>query len=270
MHLSGIRRAAQERFATFLPDVIDEDMLPALARFASDIPWRYVRTQTVDDALTLLERDHRRTHDALRARRDVVARGVDGLLAPSQIWSREDSLYEGSFTDAAVLLLEFHPEYLRVVEHVYGNLACLYWSIVKKRGVDGRFDLPGAVAVLGDQGLSMLTVGYDEVIRNAALMACLGGACYDVFLNERVYWRCVPARVWTYTIGGYQVIKKWLSYRERPLLGRDLKPDEARYVTEMTRRIAAILPLEPALDENYARVKADTYDWPQAGSSSRQ
>lgn len=168
MHLSGIRRAAQERFATFLPDVIDEDMLPALARFANDIPWRYVRAQTVDDALTLLERDHGRTLDALRARRDVVARGVDGLLAPSQIWSREDSPYEGSFTDATVLLLEFHPEYLRVVEHVYGNLACLYWSIVKKRGVDGRFDLPGAVAVLGDQGLSMLTVGYDDVIRNAA------------------------------------------------------------------------------------------------------
>ena len=57
-------------------------------------------------------------------------------------------------------------------------------------------------------------------------------------------------------------LKKWLSYRERALLGRDLKPDEARYVTEMTRRIAAILLLEPALDESYERVKADTYPWP--------
>jgi hypothetical protein len=27
-----------------------------------------------------------------------------------------------------------------------------------------------------------------------------------------------------YTIGGYQVIKKWLSYRERALLGREFKP----------------------------------------------
>jgi hypothetical protein len=58
-------------------------------------------------------------------------------------------------------------------------------------------------------------------------------------------------------------MKKWLSYRERPLLGRDLKPDEARYVTEMTRRIAAIVLLEPALDANYERVKADTYPWPR-------
>jgi len=56
-------------------------------------------------------------------------------------------------------------------------------------------------------------------------------------------------------------MKKWLSYRERPLLGRDLKAEEARYVTEMARRIAAILLLEPALDENYARVKAETYAW---------
>ena len=30
----------------------------------------------------------------------------------------------------------------------------------------------------------------------------------------------------------------------------------------MTRRIAAILLLEPALDENYERVKAGTYPWP--------
>ena len=56
-------------------------------------------------------------------------------------------------------------------------------------------------------------------------------------------------------------MKKWLSYRERALLGRDLAPDEARYVTEMTRRIAAILQ-EPALDASYVAVKADTYPWP--------
>jgi hypothetical protein len=111
------------------------------------------------------------------------------------------------------------------------------------------------------EGLADLALTHDQ------LMACLGGACYDVYLNERAYWRCVPARVWTYTIGGYQVMKKWLSYRERPLLGRDLRPEEARYVTEMVRRIAATLLLEPALDENYARVKADTYLWP--GSAAR-
>ena len=106
------------------------------------------------------------------------------------------------------------------------------------------------------EGLADLGLTYDQ------LTACLGGACYDVYASDLAYWRCVPARVWKYTIGGYQVMKKWLSYRERALLGRDLKPDEARYVTEMTRRIAAILLLEPALDADYERVKAETYPWP--------
>mgnify|MGYP001426040656 CR=1 FL=1 len=68
--------------------------------------------------------------------------------------------------------------------------------------------------------------------------------------------------VWKYTIGGYQVIKKWLSYREDNILGRALKPDEAREVMNIARRIAAIILLGPKLDENYNQVKNATYDWP--------
>lgn len=68
--------------------------------------------------------------------------------------------------------------------------------------------------------------------------------------------------MWDYTIGGYQVIKKWLSYRELELLGRPLTPDEAREVMNIARCIAAIVLLEPALDANYQTVKQDTYQWP--------
>jgi len=112
------------------------------------------------------------------------------------------------------------------------------------------------------EGAAALGLSYDQ------LLTCLGETTCDVFLNEHAFWRCVPIRVWKYTIGGYQVIKKWLSYRERALLGRDLKPEEARYVTEMVRRIAAILLLEPELDANYERVKADTYAWPSSEADS--
>lgn len=83
----------------------------------------------------------------------------------------------------------------------------------------------------------------------------------DIYLNDRAYWANVPKPVWEYTLGGYQVIKKWLSYREKTVLGRDLTVEEARYVTEMVRRIAAILALGPRLDENYEAVKADAYEW---------
>ncbi len=89
----------------------------------------------------------------------------------------------------------------------------------------------------------------------------LGERTCDVYLNEVAYWSNIPVRVWEYTIGGYQVIKKWLSYREEKLLGRALSKEEVRYVQEMARRIAAVLLLEPALDANYQNVKAHTFPW---------
>jgi len=63
-------------------------------------------------------------------------------------------------------------------------------------------------------------------------------------------------------------MKKWLSYREKPLLGRDLKVEEAREVTRMVRRIAAILLMQPALDANYRAVKENTYAWPPGGHAN--
>ena len=59
-------------------------------------------------------------------------------------------------------------------------------------------------------------------------------------------------------IGGYQVIKKWISYREKPLLGRGLTVAEVRTVTETARRIAALIALQPQLDENYRAVTVKT------------
>jgi hypothetical protein len=95
----------------------------------------------------------------------------------------------------------------------------------------------------------------------ADLAALLGATTFDVFLNEKAYWKNIPAAVWEYTLGGYQVIKKWLSYREKPLLGRSITKDEARHVTDMARRIAALLLMGPALDGNYEAVKRKTYPW---------
>ena len=86
----------------------------------------------------------------------------------------------------------------------------------------------------------------------------------DIWLNDRAFWRNIPRPVWEYTIGGYQVIKKWLSYREKAILGRALTPEEARYVTEMVRRIAALVAMQPALDANYQAVRADTVALPGA------
>ena len=69
----------------------------------------------------------------------------------------------------------------------------------------------------------------------------LGGTTVDIYLNENAFWRNVPAAVWTYKLGGYRVLKKWLSYRERGVLGRALTPHEVQHFTDIARRIAAIL-----------------------------
>ena len=89
----------------------------------------------------------------------------------------------------------------------------------------------------------------------------LGPTTCDVYLNHATCWKNIPAHVWDYTIGGYQVLKKWLSYREHALLGRALTADEARELTHNARRIAALLLLQPMLDQNYAAVKAAAARW---------
>ena len=69
----------------------------------------------------------------------------------------------------------------------------------------------------------------------------LGLTSFDIYLNDRAYWRNVPAAVWQYKLGGYQVLKKWLSYRDRDILGRPLSVEEVQHFTDTARRIAAIL-----------------------------
>jgi len=85
----------------------------------------------------------------------------------------------------------------------------------------------------------------------AADSKLLGATTNDVFLNADAYWRNIPEAVWSFTIGGYQVLKKWLSYREAPLLGRALTPGEVRYVRDVARRLAALRLMAPELDANY-------------------
>ena len=72
-------------------------------------------------------------------------------------------------------------------------------------------------------------------------LSALGKTTFDVYLNARAFWRNVPAAVWGYKLGGYQVLKKWLSYRERAILGRSLRPEEVQHFTDTARRVGTIL-----------------------------
>jgi hypothetical protein len=111
-----------------------------------------------------------------------------------------------------------------------------------------------------EQGAAPLGLSLDQ------MLGLLGETTFDVYLNESVYWKNVPSNVWAYFIGGYQVIKKWLSYREGKVLGRALTVQEVREVTNMARRLTAVILLHPQLNSNYEKVKKTSYRWERAKS----
>lgn len=115
-----------------------------------------------------------------------------------------------------------------------------------------------------DAGDLDVTAGWGHAGKGGVTMPGRGrltehGDSVDVWINDRACWRNVPRAVWDFTIGGYQVVKKWLSYREKPLLGRGLTADEARHVTNTIRRLAALVAMQEELDANYAACRRKTW-----------
>ena len=77
-------------------------------------------------------------------------------------------------------------------------------------------------------------------------LPALGETIFDIHLNGIAFWRNVPAAVWHYKLGGYRVLKKWLSYRESAILNRPLRPEEVQYFTDSARRIVGVLSMPRA------------------------
>ena len=118
-----------------------------------------------------------------------------------------------------------------------GNMAGEDFALTEGWGHFGQGE-----AVMPGQGRveeRAYTPGEQEALGGAVTV--LGDTTFDVYLNDAAYWRNVPAAVWGYKLGGYQVLKKWLSYRESKVLGRPLLPEEVRHFRDTARRIAAIL-----------------------------
>ena len=86
----------------------------------------------------------------------------------------------------------------------------------------------------------------ERAVMGDALPA-LGDRTFDIYLNSNAFWRNVPTAVWRYRLGGYQVLKKWLSYRERAIVGRALTLDEIQYFSETGRRVATVLQRTPSM-----------------------
>ena len=120
-----------------------------------------------------------------------------------------------------------------------GNMAGADFEVTASWGYfgSGQAVMPGQGRVVERPYTS------DERAAMGDAISTLGDTTFDVYLNERAYWRNVPSNVWSYKLGGYQVLKKWLSYRESKVLGKPLKPDEVQHFAEVGRRVGEILSL---------------------------
>jgi len=130
-----------------------------------------------------------------------------------------------------------------------------------------EFTLTAGWGSLGKDGITMPGKGKTEARAPAPHEQNAGfgtGPTLDVYLNATAYWKNIPQSVWDFTIGGYQVIKKWLSYREQRVLGRALTLAEVMEVTAMARRLAALVLLQEQLDANYQAVAANTWAFDKA------
>ncbi len=120
------------------------------------------------------------------------------------------------------------------------NMVGQDFAVTAGWGYSGRGD-----AVMPGQGRLVeraYTRKESTAMGNAATV--LGDKTFDVYLNGEAFWRNLPAAVWGYRLGGYQVLKKWLSYRESKVLGRNVTGTEVQHFADAARRIAALL-LEP-------------------------
>ncbi|WP_436888415.1 type ISP restriction/modification enzyme [Nocardiopsis dassonvillei] len=118
------------------------------------------------------------------------------------------------------------------------------WGILQPGAI-----MPGS----GKFDVRQRAVADSELLTNEEEEA-LGGQVLDIYLNDDVRWRGVPGAVWDYKVGGFQVLRKWLSYRDKRVLGRDLTMAEAREFSAIARRITAIMLLRQELDNNYLKI----------------
>lgn len=95
---------------------------------------------------------------------------------------------------------------------------------------------------------------------------CWGAATGDLYLNDEVFFKNVPAKVWRHELGGYPVLKKWLGYRQGDRRGgKPLALAEAEHFRSMVQRLAALLVLAPDLDAAYEVASLDSFTAEELG-----
>ena len=163
---------------------------------------------------------------------DGEAKGAAKALARSAAHGRElAALLDPETAVSGVTQTPLRPEIatLSVPATIGGrNMAGDDFAVTAGWGYYGTRD-----AVMPGQGrIVERTYTSAERMAMSDAISALGNTTFDIYLNGEAFWRNIPAAVWGYRLGGYQVLKKWLSYREREVLGRKLKAEEVQHFTD--------------------------------------
>jgi Type ISP C-terminal specificity domain len=91
----------------------------------------------------------------------------------------------------------------------------------------------------------------------------------DLYINDTTFFANIPESVWTYQLGGYPVLKKWLGYRQADRReGEPLNDEERRWFRSVVQRIAALLALSPQLNALYQEASANCFTSDELGISA--
>jgi len=72
-----------------------------------------------------------------------------------------------------------------------------------------------------------------------------------IYINDLQYFEGVDENVWSYYIGGYQVLDKWLKDRK----GRILSSDDIKHYCKVVTALTETIKLQKQIDKLYPKVE---------------
>jgi hypothetical protein len=168
-------------------------------------------------------------------------------------------------------LLDAHRDARNIVEAVLGHDCTSALGALRKQ--DGQQVAPDDLKITviywgGGKGRWKPRAFTEEEKPANSQIAAWGDRTGDLFINDTTFFANVPEAVWTYQLGGYPVLKKWLGYRQADRrAGKPLTDMERRWFRSTIQRISALLALSPRLDSLYQEVSADCFTTAELGIS---
>src|SRR6266851_5122840 len=173
--------------------------------------------------------------------------------------------------ERVVRLLDANRDAREVVEAVLGHDCASAVGALRRR--DGQQVTPNDLKITvtywaSGKGRWKARAFMEEEKPDDQYAIAWGDRTGDLFINDSTFFGNVPEAVWTYQLGGYPILKKWLGYRQADRSGgKPLTDEERRWFRSVIQRIAALLALGPQLSALYQEVSDNCFTSADLGIS---